>query len=76
MSTVEQVLEVERKKVTVDVNGLSEFLYTAVELPKLKKLLAKPGFPYDFNSFNKSRVDLIKESLKIHPDYIRSLDQN
>lgn len=53
----------ERKKVTVDVAGLAEFLYTAEELPALKKMLNRPPYDYDFNSFNKSRVDLIKESM-------------
>ena len=71
MSTIEEILKEERKKVTVDVQGLAEFLYTAEELPALKKVLNQPAFDYDFNSFNKSRVDLIKESIttldKIRP---------
>lgn len=40
----------------------------------MKKLLAKPGFPYDFNIFNKDRVDLIKEAFRIHPDYAKGID--
>jgi acyl-CoA oxidase len=74
MSTIEEILAAERKKVVVDVNALSEFLYSAEEVPKIIKLFAKPGLPYDFNSFNKSRVDLIKESLRTYPPYLQSLD--
>lgn len=58
------------------MEGLSSFLYSADEAVKMKKLLSKPGFPYDFNSFNKSRVDLIKESIRIFPEYQRSLDSS
>jgi hypothetical protein len=60
MSTVDQILTEERKKLTVDVQGLSNLLYTAEEAPALKNLLNRKAYDYDFNNFNKSRVDLIK----------------
>ena len=70
MSTVEEVLAEERKQTKVNINGLSEFLYTPEELPRLKETLELFKMPYDFNLFNKSRMDLILESYRAWPEAI------
>ena len=64
---IEEVLEEERKKTTVNVPALTEFLYTAEALPNINRLGSLEGYKYDPNIFNKSRVDQVKHSLDQAP---------
>lgn len=66
MSTIEEILSKERHNSSVNVSALADFIYTPSIAREMQNLdLYKPHF-HDLNVFNKSRIDLIKNSIKEH----------
>lgn len=71
MTTIEEVLAEERKHNTLDIEGLAQFLYTSDDLAEFRAAMDRKNLPYDYNIFNKSRAELIKESFRIWPEALK-----
>jgi hypothetical protein len=66
--SIESILKTERAKYTLPTQKLSEFLYTPFIWKQLQTVLEKaPTHDYNPNMYNKSRLELIKDSYSYLP---------
>jgi acyl-CoA oxidase len=66
--SIESILKTERAKHNLPIQKLSEFLYTPTLYHQLKTLLdAAPVHDYNPNMYNKSRLELIKDTYSYLP---------
>lgn len=66
--SIESILKTERAKYTLPIQKLSEFLYTPTFFHQMKTVLeAAPILDHNPNLYNKSRLELIKDTYRYLP---------
>lgn len=66
--SIESILDRQRSKYTLPIQKLSEFLYTPTIYRQLRAVLeAGPTHDYNPNIYNKSRLEIIKDSYLLLP---------